>query len=165
MANLILNDLTRNSVNRSTDSKPIRGDSSGFGNSLIPIGPVDIEKEYEYGYDITSKALFVKRWIPITSFELSFTTDTSSSAITRKMPNRDSKNVFMVEEGYDALTLPNDFFDDELAAPEITKEELADETLSLFGAWSDREDIDDAWINMIREDWNGRLKELYDVSE
>lgn len=48
--------------------------------------------------------------------------------------------------------------------PEIlamSEEEIRAEVLAAFGAWADREDMTDDWLDELRRGWNDRLDELY----
>lgn len=44
--------------------------------------------------------------------------------------------------------------------PAISEEEIS-KILASFGAWADREDITDDWLDNLRSGWEQRLKELY----
>ncbi|GIV66682.1 MAG: hypothetical protein KatS3mg054_0668 [Chloroflexus sp.] len=48
--------------------------------------------------------------------------------------------------------------------PEIlamSEEEIRAEVLAAFGAWADRDDITDDWLDGIRRGWSDRLDDLY----
>lgn len=48
--------------------------------------------------------------------------------------------------------------------PEIlamSEEEIRAEVLAAFGAWADRDDITDDWLDDIRRGWSDRLDDLY----
>ena len=43
----------------------------------------------------------------------------------------------------------------------MSPDEIKAEVLAAFGAWADREDITDEWLEILRQSWNNRLDELY----
>jgi isocitrate/isopropylmalate dehydrogenase len=53
--------------------------------------------------------------------------------------------------------------------PETSVEAIKDAVMALFGAWADREDMDDSWLDNLRaqmeKGWRERLVELYGNEE
>lgn len=49
--------------------------------------------------------------------------------------------------------------DPETAA--MSDKEILAEVRAMFGAWADRDDIDDNWLDDIRSTWDDRLDGLY----
>ena len=44
---------------------------------------------------------------------------------------------------------------------QLSEKEKLDLALSCFGAWKDRDDINDNWLNDLRSGWDERLNDLY----
>jgi len=45
--------------------------------------------------------------------------------------------------------------------PALSDEEIKAEILAAFGAWANREDITDDWLEELRRGWVERLDEIY----
>ncbi len=72
--------------------------------------------------------------------------DDSSSRVWRIMTENKSSSVNYSE-------------DPEILA--MSEEEIRAEILAAFGAWADRDDITDDWLDDLRRGWSDRLDDLY----
>lgn len=54
------------------------------------------------------------------------------------------------------------FANDFSEAP-VLNEEIKAEILAAFGAWADRDDIPDDWLDSLRQSWTDRLDEIYNL--
>jgi hypothetical protein len=59
------------------------------------------------------------------------------------------------------MTSKNSAIDDDPEIAGLTDNELMAEIEAAFGAWKDREDITDDWLDNMRHGWDDRLTDLY----
>jgi hypothetical protein len=59
------------------------------------------------------------------------------------------------------MTSKNSAIDDDPEIAGLTDNELMAEIDAAFGAWKDREDITDDWLDNMRHGWDDRLTDLY----